>query len=219
MEQKSIQINTISNNSVRHERADAVANRQLLLTTAESLFVERGVADVTMAEIAPAAGVGKGTLYRRFSNKGDLCLALMDKQMREFQNNMLAELRFMAASGMTSMQQLDYFLNALVSFTAVHMPLLCEVQQAHLLQIQGNTQQPHFWLYMTVHGLLKTAVAVGEIPAYLDIAYIADALLSPLRADIFRFQREVRGFSLERISAGLRGLAQRLILYRDQVSE
>ncbi len=211
MEQKSIQINTISKDSVRHKRADAVANRQLLLATAESLFAEQGVAAVTMADIAQAAGVGKGTLYRRFSSKADLCLALMDSQMREFQNNVLAELRSMAGSGMTPMQQLDYFLDVLVAFTAVHMLLLCEVQRAGLLQDDGDTQPPHFWLYMTVHGLLKTAVAAGEISASLDLDYLADALLAPLRVDLFRFQRKARGFSLERISAGIRSLAHSLI--------
>lgn len=212
MEQKSIQINTISNNNARHERADAVANRQLLLATAVSLFAEHGVPNVTMADIAQAAGVGKGTLYRRFASKADLCLALMDSQMREFQNNVLAELRLMADSGITPMQQLDYFLGVLVAFTAVHMPLLCEVQRAGLLQNEGDTQQPHFWLYMTVHGLLKTAVSAGEISAALDVDYLADALLAPLRVDLFRFQYEVRVFSLERISAGIRSLAHGLVV-------
>ncbi len=211
MDQPSIQIDTILGVGERHERADAAANRQLLLTTAESLFAEQSVAAVTMADIAQAAGVGKGTLYRRFSNKADLCLALMDKQMREFQNNILAELRLMAGSGISPMQQLDYFLNVLVAFTDVHMPLLCEVQRAGLLENEGGAQRPHFWLYMTVHGLLKTAVAAGEISASLDLDYLADALLAPLRVDLFRFQREARGFSLERISAGVRRLAQGLI--------
>jgi hypothetical protein len=52
--------------------------------------------------------------------------------------------------------------------------------------------------------LLKTAVSAGELSENIDIDYVADALLSPLKADIFYFQRTVRGFSLERISAGLR---------------
>jgi hypothetical protein len=57
---------------------------------------------------------------------------------------------------------------------------------------------------MTVNGLLKTAVANGELPETLDVDYLADAILAPLKADIFYYQRQVRGFSLERISAGLR---------------
>ena len=68
----------------------------------------------------------------------------------------------------------------------------------------ARLQLPHFWQHMTISGLLRTAVTEGELSPKIDVDYIADALLSPLKADIFRFQRTVRGFSLDRISAGLR---------------
>ena len=77
----------------KSERRDAAENREHILRIAESLFAEQGVASVNMADIAKAAGVGKGTLYRRFANKGELCLALMDDQFREFQDIMLDRFR------------------------------------------------------------------------------------------------------------------------------
>ncbi|MCP5093978.1 MAG: helix-turn-helix transcriptional regulator, partial [Chloroflexi bacterium] len=164
---------------------------------------------VNMADIAQAAGVGKGTLYRRFANKGELCLALMDTQMVEFQNSMLSRMQQLSAQGVAYLEQLDQFLDALVYFTDIHSPLLCVVQHAGLFQAFGNSTQaqlPHFWQHMTISGLLKTAVSAGELSPDLDIDYLSDALLSPLKADIFHFQRQVRGFSLERISIGLRTL-------------
>lgn len=190
----------------RPERRDAAANRARILATAEKLFAQHGVANVNMAEIALAAGVGKGTLYRRFTNKAELCLALMDTQMIEFQNGMLARMQQMSAQGLPKLVQLDQFMDALVYFTDAHAPLLCEVQRAGLLQEQepDGLELPHFWQYMTVSGLLKAAVTSGELPSNLDTDYLADALLAPLKADIFYFQREARGFSLDRISAGLR---------------
>lgn len=190
----------------RAERRDAAENRILLLETAASLFAAHGVENVHMADIAQEAGVGKGTLYRRFANKGDLCLALMDTQMEAFQERMLARLRQMTGEGRSKMAQLDVFIDELVHFTATHQPLLCEVQRQGLYQGSENLSLPHFWQYMTITGLLQSAATQGEINADLDIDYIADAILSPLKIDIFRFQREVRGFSLERISAGLRSL-------------
>ncbi|MCB8984558.1 MAG: TetR/AcrR family transcriptional regulator [Ardenticatenaceae bacterium] len=192
------------------ERRDAAANRQLILKTAEALFAVQGVAHVNMADIALAAGVGKGTLYRRFASKAELCLGLMDEQMVNFQNQMLAEFRRMTNGGVPFMTQLEFFLDALVRFTEVHAPLLCEVQRAGLIQEPNQAQLPHFWQYMTVNGLLQTAVSAGELPQGLDIAYLADAILAPVKADIFQFQRQVRGFSVDRISEGLRVLVSGL---------
>ena len=201
----------------RQERRDAAANRARILQTAEKLFAEHGVANVNMADIAQAADVGKGTLYRRFTNKAELCLALMDSQMIDFQNGMLARMQQMSRQNMPKMAQLDHFLDALVYFTDAHAPLLCEVQRAGLLQDMepDGLELPHFWQYMTVSGLLKAAVASGEFASSLDIDYLADALLSPLKADLFYYQREARGFSLERISAGIRLLLAGLSHYKD----
>lgn len=192
----------------RVERRDAAANRARIMATADALFAEKGVAQVNMADIALAAGVGKGTLYRRFANKGELCLALMDAQMVEFQDTMLMRMQQMTESGVPKIEQLAHFIDALVYFTDTHSPLLCEVQREGLLQGLDNNraQLPHFWQHMTVSGLLKSAVHAGEIQSDIDTDYIADALLAPLKVDIFRFQKEVRHFSLERISAGLQTL-------------
>ncbi len=74
---------------VVRERADAARNRLRVLAAAERLFGERGVAGVTMDDIAAAAGVGKGTLYRRFVDKGGLAVALLDQRERELQQQLL----------------------------------------------------------------------------------------------------------------------------------
>jgi AcrR family transcriptional regulator len=194
----------------RPERADAAANRRLILRTAEALFAEHGVEAVTMADIAHAAGVGKGTLYRRFANKPELCLALMDEQMRTFQNETLAELQALTEQQQLCLVQLDSFLEALVHFTDSHLPLICEVQRAGLFSTGQDHESPHIWQHLTIKGLLQTAVQSGELSSQVDIEYAADALLAPLRATLFRFQREARGYSLARISAGLQDLARGL---------
>ena len=71
------------------ERADAARIRLRVLAAAELLFAKRGVAGVTMDDVAAEAGVGKGTLYRRFGDKGGLAVALLDQRERELQQRIL----------------------------------------------------------------------------------------------------------------------------------
>jgi AcrR family transcriptional regulator len=194
----------------RHERADAAANRALILQTAARLFAERGVANVCMAEIAEAAGVGKGTLYRRFASKAELCLSLMDSQLAEFQAEALARFRRQTSEDTPYLAQLADFLEALVHFTEVHAPLLSEVERGGLLRVDAPLDVPHFWQFMTVSALLRSAARRGELAPDLDIDYLGEALLAPLQIDIFRYQRDARGYSLERIASGLRQMVERL---------
>ena len=63
-------------------RADAERNRQRLLEAAQRLFRERGL-DVSVAEIAETAGVGRGTLFRNFASKEDLIAAIVADGMHE----------------------------------------------------------------------------------------------------------------------------------------
>ena len=61
------------------ERGDAARNRALLLDAARRLVDERGAEAVTTEDIAAAAGVGKGTLFRRFGSRAGLMVVLLDE--------------------------------------------------------------------------------------------------------------------------------------------
>jgi AcrR family transcriptional regulator len=63
-------------------RADAQRNRRRILDAAAVAFSEGGL-DVGVAEIARRAGVGAGTLFRRFPTKEDLILAIVEERMLE----------------------------------------------------------------------------------------------------------------------------------------
>ncbi|WP_436771212.1 TetR/AcrR family transcriptional regulator [Yinghuangia sp. YIM S09857] len=73
----------------RRERADAVRNRRRILDAAAALFAEHGVEQVSMDAIAAAAGVGKGTLFRRFGDRAGLAAALLDERESELQEAIL----------------------------------------------------------------------------------------------------------------------------------
>lgn len=189
-------------------RRDAARNRRGLLEAARRLFEERGVAAVTMEDVARAAGVGKGTLYRNFSNKGALCETLLDDSAREFQ---WETLRALGDSGQGALEKLDWFLDRLVRFTDANLELLYGGQES-LCSTDRIARYAHpasDWPRATVLGLLRAAEVEGEIGAGLDVEYLAEALLAPLEPDLFYYQRRVRGHSPDRISAGLRSLTPR----------
>lgn len=193
------------------ERRDAAENRARVLAAAEKLFRAQGVPNVHMAEIAQAAGVGKGTLYRRFANKGELCLALMDEQLQTYQNQVLAGLRTLRESGASGLDRLKYFLRSEAAFVERHVPLLCEVQRGGLLDALQQIDAPVFgWQQMTALGLLREAAQANEIDPEMDLPLTVDLLLAPLQANFFRFLCQGRGYSSERIGQALAASVQRL---------
>ena len=74
----------------RAERADAARNRRLLLETARRMIDEAGAENVTMDGLAEQAGVGKGTVYRRFRTRSGIFVALLDAEERGFQQRVLS---------------------------------------------------------------------------------------------------------------------------------
>lgn len=63
-------------------RADAERNRRLILDAAQRAFAERGLG-VRLDEVAEEAGVGVGTVYRRFKDKDELVRALFEEALGE----------------------------------------------------------------------------------------------------------------------------------------
>jgi AcrR family transcriptional regulator len=72
------------------ERADAARNRQHLLSVARQLISEQGADKVTMDGLAERAGLGKGTVFRRFGSRAGIFQALLDDEERGFQELVLS---------------------------------------------------------------------------------------------------------------------------------
>jgi AcrR family transcriptional regulator len=188
------------------ERSDAARNRRAIVGAARALFEERGVTRVTMEQVAKAAGVGKGTLYRRFPNKGLLCQALLDTPTRAFQEETLG---LLGEHGLRPLEKLDAFLDRLVWFTEENLDLLYGGNEplCGADRISRYAHPAFDWRRWTVLGLLREAECAGELDDGLDLEYVAAAILSPLDVDFFYYQRRVQQIPVERISAGLRSLA------------
>ncbi|MFC0245896.1 TetR family transcriptional regulator [Falsochrobactrum ovis] len=63
---------------MRRTRAEAAETREEILSCAERIFFEKGVAHTSLEEIATAAGVTRGAIYWHFQNKTDIFLELFD---------------------------------------------------------------------------------------------------------------------------------------------
>jgi AcrR family transcriptional regulator len=71
------------------ERRDAARNRELLLRAARELIEECGADGLSMATLAARAGVGKGTVFRRFGSRAGLMMSLLSDAEAEFQGRFM----------------------------------------------------------------------------------------------------------------------------------
>lgn len=191
--------NIIPIHSDKNPRADAIRNRRLLLDTALRLFQEQGVEAVTMSAIAKEADVGKGTLYRHFTDKADLCHALLDEDMREFQAETL---RYLRSSG-DALGNLRWFIEKTAQYVIEHSELLLEAAHHSGADMMGHPA--HMWWRQTIVGLM------ARLPIAGDTSYIADVLYVMLDVQTIRFQMRGLGYDVQRVVDGLLMSLERLL--------
>jgi AcrR family transcriptional regulator len=182
--------------SLQPTRADALKNRALILETAVRLFAEKGVHAVTMSDIAKAAGIGKGTLYRHFEDKNQLCHSLLDEDQRALQDRALNYFREHGNAA----DNLGWFLTEVVLFVDRNAPLLCAAKDNAL-----TLEHPaHWWWRLTIRGLL------GQINPTGDLEYLTDMLYVMLDVHTIYFQRQM-GYPIQRIADGLQDVLHHIV--------
>src|SRR5262245_48701981 len=165
----------------RLARKDAQRNLERVLRAAHDLFAERG-ADVTMEEVARRAGVGVGTIYRRFPSKEHLFAAVSHAACADAHDCLEA----------AAQSQCDPVgkLRALVHVQYSR----CEAQAA-LLDLHPGTSQAgarafeQQELYATLHAMLRRAIAEGQRQGVIragDAAMLAALCLELLNPRAFQ---------------------------------
>src|ERR1700709_357876 len=157
------------------ERGDAARNRALLLDAARRLISEHGTGAITMDDVAAAAGVGKGTLFRRFGSRAGLMIVLLDESEKTQQQ------AFMfgpppLGPGAPPLERLLAYGRERLSFVWNHHALLSDA---------GRDSQTRFNAPSTLHRshvrmLLAAADTTGDLDtqtdamtALLDADYVA----------------------------------------------
>jgi AcrR family transcriptional regulator len=172
------------------ERADAARNRNAILCAAQRLVSERGAGGVTMDEVACAAGVGKGTLFRRFGDRAGLLRALLDERERAFQEGFIRGAPPLGPGAPAR--------DRLIAFGHGRLDLI-EVQGDVLAAAEAVA--PGERLVHSVYGAHRAhanALLAVAAPG-ADGDYLADVLLSALGAELVLYQRHVLGMSLTRL--------------------
>jgi AcrR family transcriptional regulator len=180
--------------SAHPPRADAARNAERVLAAARRLFAERGVAAVTMSDVAAAAGVAKGTVFHRFGDRAGLARALVDDAERDLQERLLygpAPL----GPGAPPRERLLAFLGALAELTVEHRALLLEVDGASP-GARYRTGAYRAWLQHVVW-------LIGALDVPGDRALLAHMLLAPLAADAVTYLYEDEGVDAAALTAAL----------------
>ncbi|WP_211216309.1 TetR/AcrR family transcriptional regulator [Longispora albida] len=177
-------------------RADAARNRTTVLAAAAQLFAEHGVENVSMDAIAAAAGVGKGTLFRRFGDRAGLAVALLDTRERELQQAILdgpAPLGPGAPDG----ERLAAFVSAYVDYLLGHLDLV-RMSETAAPGARYRIGAYRFWHRHVA--LLMGGAADPEYAAHALLASLAAEHVTALLPDL----------GPDRVRAGVLETAQRL---------
>ncbi|GHH66957.1 TetR family transcriptional regulator [Kitasatospora indigofera] len=153
------------------ERADAARNRVAVLEAAARLFAEHGVEAVSMDQVAAAAGVGKGTLFRRFGDKSGLAAALLDARERVLQEEILSGPPPLGP-GAPAGERLAAFLDAYFDYLLEHLALVR----------MSETATPGARYRIGAYRFWHRHVAI-MLPGAPDPEHTAHALLAALAAD------------------------------------
>jgi AcrR family transcriptional regulator len=142
--------------TARRPRADAERNRERLLAAAKAAFAEEG-AEVSLEAVARRAGVGIGTLYRRFPDREALLAAVYDREFQQFAD---AGERLMAST--SAAQALEDWARLFVDYIATKKVIAPALTA---LAGQPPRPEPSAWDRMmgTMRALVDQAIEQGEI--------------------------------------------------------
>lgn len=182
-----------------HERGDAARNRRLLLDAARTLIAQRSPQQITTDDIVAAAGVGKGTLFRRFGNRAGLMVELLDEDERALQQAFLFGPPPLGPDA-PPLQRLLAFGRERLAFVHTHRAIITQISRDPAARYNAVFAV----LHTHVRVLLAAAASSGDLDAQ------ADSLLALLDADYVAHQTDTLGRSMESVTQAWESLARKL---------
>lgn len=184
----------------QRERSDAARNRDAVLWAAQQLVDRCGVDAVTMDAVAEKAGVGKGTVFRRFGSRAGLMARLLDESEAAWQASVISGPPPLGPGAPPRERLLAFGRSRLVSNLD---------RAALLLAASGDITQRSYAAYSFTATHVR--YLLGEIGVGGDIALLATAILAPLEVPILLQQTRIEGMDVDRIIAGWEDLVGRIL--------
>jgi len=145
-------------------RRDAELNRERILEASRELFAERGL-DVTLHDVARHAGLGVGTVYRRFANRDELLDTLFEESVER--------LRIVARDAgrfPDPWEGFVYLLEHSIQMMAEDRGLWTMATSTPSKLRQSASAREHFW--SVIPNLLARAKASGQLRPDLEASDI-----------------------------------------------
>lgn len=179
------------------ERADAARNRRKILDVTARLIAEQGPEAVTMNAVAHAAGMGVGTVYRRFGDVSRLLFAVLDDGEQRFQEAFMTGPPPLGP-GAPPAERLRAFLHTV----ADRIIEQGEIMRAAEAASPGARYQSGAYLTMHAH----VSVLLREMRPESDPTVLAHLLLAPFVPSLFAHLTVERGLTGDQIKAGVDSL-------------
>ena len=181
------------------ERSDAARNREALLRAAAELVDRCSVEKVTMDAVAQRAGVGKGTVFRRFESREGLMAALLDHSESEWQAHVISGPPPLGP-GAPPMERLLAFGHSRIDAT---------LRSAALIRAAGRAGSRSYAVASFTG--MHVRFLLGQLGVRGDLAYLATTLVAPLEIPILEQQLHHEQMSLDRIRDGWDDLVRRVV--------
>ena len=190
----------------RTERSDALRNRRAILAAASHLFdAACDPLSITMDDVAAAAKVGKGTVFRRFGDRSGLLRAVLNERIA----TLTAEIeRGPQPLGPSTppRERLIAALLAMIEFKVSNRGLFRALEQKDRPAAGGFQESAN---YHSAHALFSQLLA--EIVAPEEAGFCAHALLSLTRIDLIDHMLTQDGLTLADLKRHVRNYLHRLI--------
>ena len=182
------------------ERSDAARNRVAVLEATRRLIARDGIDEVTMDAVAAEAGVGKGTVFRRFGSRQGLMAALLDHSEAAWQAAVISGPPPLGP-GADPMERLLAFGSSRLDATLRNLDLVRHATDG----LTGRSGPAHAFAITHVRHLLEQMDVPGDLPL------LATYLMAPFDVQVLAQQTRADGVTPERIVAAWHDLVRRVV--------